>query len=291
MTDATKRRAIIFLILAALITVLLAAAMPQLKLQQGIPLPAGNKQQNVTPQTESEPTTSVSVNTFLETVMVLFVLMVTIYMIVKRGQRIKWRELIRPILGFAVLSLSLALILYAFSQIKVVMGPPGAEVLPPQVAAVQVGPPLAPLPASLLWIVWILMAGLVLGLVILSVRARVQRKATQRDLLALEAEQAAEAIKAGQDFSNVIIRCYEQMSAGLKKEQGLTLDKAMTAREFEALLAERGVPDPPVRQLTRLFEIARYAAQTPGPAEEAQAIDCLNAIAQYSSKKGPGQPK
>jgi Domain of unknown function (DUF4129) len=65
----------------------------------------------------------------------------------------------------------------------------------------------------------------------------------------------------------------------------------MTAREFEALLEKRGVPSPPVHQLTRLFEMARYAAQAPGPAEEAQALDCLQAIAQYSRKKEPGQPK
>ena len=40
----------------------------------------------------------------------------------------------------------------------------------------------------------------------------------------------------------------------------------MTAREFEALLEKRGVPNPPVHQLTALFEVARYAAQAPGAA-------------------------
>ncbi len=149
-------------------------------------------------------------------------------------------------------------------------------------------PPLsAPVPAFLLWPGLIVLAGLVIVLIVLVTRVRIQSK-VERDPLALEAEQAVEAIKAGQDVSNAIIRCYEQMSVVLKKEQGLTLEETMTAREFEALLEKRGVPNPPVRQLTHLFEIARYAAQAPGPAEEAQAIDCLNAIARHSRNKEPG---
>jgi len=290
MTSVTKRRAIVFLILAALVTMLLAVTLPQLELQQGIPLPGGNSQTEAAPQEAVEPTPSINRNTFIESIIGLFVLMVFIYLVVKRRQRLNRKEVVQILMRLAALSLFLTFLLYTFSNVKIDTAPTAVEILPEEIAIVVEGPPLAPVPSSLLWLGWILLAGLVLLLVIMITRVQIQHK-VKRDSLALEAEQAIEAIKAGQDLSNVIIRCYQQMSLVLKKEHGLTLEKTMTAREFEALLEKRGVPNPPVRQLTQLFEIARYAAQAPGPAEEVQAIDCLNRIAQYSLNKEPDRPK
>lgn len=287
MTDATKRKAIIFLVLAALVTVLLAAALPQLELQPGVPLPRSSTQAVGIPQEEVEPQVSINAYTFLETVLGLFFLMLLVYLITRRKQR---KEVLQILLKFALFSLTLTALTYLSSNAKIDLTPAAVEILPPEVALIAAGPPLAQVPAPLLWLSWIGLAGLVvlLGFLLTRLRPGIRRRA-ERDHLAVEAQQAAAAIEAGQDFSNIIVRCYQQMSAILKKEQGLALEETMTAREFEVLLEKRGVPNPPVRQLTRLFEVARYAAQPPGPAEETQAVACLNAIAQYSSTKKPGQ--
>jgi hypothetical protein len=288
MTDETKRKAIIFLILAALITVLLAAALPQFELQKGVPLPAGSNQTKTADDDVLEPPLLISLQTYLKSVIGLFLLIVTIYLAVKWRRQMNLRDTVQILLVIAAASLILTSLLYAFSQVEISIIPTAVEILPPEIPAV--GMPLAPVPASLLWLVWVGLAGVILLLVIGMMRVRFQQKGG-RDALVLEAEQALGALKAGQDFSNVIIHCYEQMSLVLKKEQGLTLENTMTAREFEALLEKRGVPNPPVRQLTQLFEIARYAEQAPGPAEEVRAIECLNSIARYSQNRVHGQAK
>lgn len=296
MTSTAKRRAILFLMLAALITVLLAAALPQLELQRGVPLPGWKGEDEELPveaEEEVEPQVSVNMVTFLEAIFGLFVLLAAVYIFFRR--RRLTRQMIAQVLSrLAMLALFLTILLFMFSNVNVDLTPSAEEILPLEIAAVEAGPPLAPLPSSMLWLVWIGLAGMVVLLVVMLARMRVRVRIPHRagrEALALEAEQAVKAIKAGQDVSNVIIRCYRQMSEVLKKEQGLTLEKTMTAREFEALLEKRGIPNPPVRQLTRLFELARYTAQAPGQAEEAQAVECLNAIAQAVRKKGPGGPK
>ena len=94
-----------------------------------------------------------------------------------------------------------------------------------------------------------------------------------------------QALRTGRDLKNVIVHCYRQMSLALQKEQGIELEETMTAREFERLLEARGIPHDPVHQLTRLFEAARYGFEQPHPGDEQVALDCLNAIVQYSRER------
>jgi hypothetical protein len=68
----------------------------------------------------------------------------------------------------------------------------------------------------------------------------------------------------------------------LRQAQGIEMEAAMTAREFERLLEARGVPRPPVHQLTQLFEAARYGRRPPGADDERRARESLTAIVQYS---------
>jgi hypothetical protein len=74
------------------------------------------------------------------------------------------------------------------------------------------------------------------------------------------------------------MRCYHEMSRVLAEERGLVRGIAMTPREFEVILAEKGLPQQHVRTLTQLFEAVRYGAKPPGESEERQAVDCLEAI-------------
>lgn len=100
------------------------------------------------------------------------------------------------------------------------------------------------------------------------------------EALGLEAREAVEEIQQGADLKDTVMRCYADMSRILREERGIQRDEAMTPREFERRLRSTGLPPAPIERLTRLFEIVRYGAQTPGEAEEQEAIHCLTAIAE-----------
>jgi hypothetical protein len=102
--------------------------------------------------------------------------------------------------------------------------------------------------------------------------------ATPLDQLAQEAQVALDALHAGADVKNTVIRCYVEMSRVLDEQRGIRREEAATPREFEQQLKEAGLPDAQVEQLTRLFEAVRYGAKVADRRQERQAIDCLAGI-------------
>jgi len=102
------------------------------------------------------------------------------------------------------------------------------------------------------------------------------------ELLVQEARSARQALQAGEDFRNVILRCYYEMGQVLDRQRGIRRKEGMTAREFQHRLVNLGLPEEPVGQLTRLFEMVRYGAKEPGKQAERQALECLEAIVQAS---------
>ena len=100
-----------------------------------------------------------------------------------------------------------------------------------------------------------------------------------------EAENAVNALKAGENFKNVIIHCYLQMTRALQEEQGIERSNNMTVREFENWLDIKGVPRVPVRQLTYLFEKVRYGKQQMSENDEKMGIESLNEIIKYCRRE------
>jgi hypothetical protein len=286
MTNSAKRRALILLLLTALVTMLLAAALSQLELQKGIPLPGTSNGVGGSP-VEEGGSVSVNISTFAKIAFAIMFLLVILYIIARLRLKPNWKEIAQAFVVIAVISLALTGILFAFADARVTSDPLQPEMLPTEVRLP--GPDLAPVPPGLLWLVW---AGLgVITILLVIAFLRMRGSARRADPLVIEAEQAVQALKAGQDLRSVIIHCYRQMSRILQEEQDLTREEAMTAREFETLLETRGIPRPPVSQLTRLFEMARYGAALPGQEVEQQALDSLNAIIQFSHKKKDGALK
>jgi len=158
-------------------------------------------------------------------------------------------------------------------------GQPVAELPLPPAAPAQRSPLGAP-PPALLWITaaLVLLASTLAAAWLLRSRSRGRRAL---DLLGREAEQARSALLGGQDPRSVIVACYARMSAVLAEDRGIERPGSMTAREFGELLGELGLPGPPVRELTRLFEAVRYGPGQPGPAEEARALGCLGPIVDH----------
>jgi len=92
------------------------------------------------------------------------------------------------------------------------------------------------------------------------------------------AQAAIESIQAGGDLQSIVLRCYLEMSEMLGEQRGIPRQRATTPREFEQQLAADGVRDEHIKQLTRLFEDARYGAQAPSERDERTAVECLAAI-------------
>ena len=122
--------------------------------------------------------------------------------------------------------------------------------------------------------------GMVVGVIYAIWRQRMLNAGLLKPLdnIAQEAQNAIDAIQAGGDLRDVIQRCYLEMSRVIAENRNLQRGQDMTPHEFEVFLQGRGLPYEAVHQITSLFEAVRYGAFVPGRQDEAQAISSLNAI-------------
>ena len=279
MTSNTKRKTLILLGVITLITMMMAANLPQLEFQPGMPLPRLENGQVVAVPIEEEQAVSISAPTFIFVLIALFLTAVTLYSVVQLFRGADWKfisDVLRPLLIISLIVDGLVFLLTRF---------PGSDSYTPVLLPVSTpGPvvtsPLGSAPPSLLWPVGI-------GLLVVSVLVLVwiftsSHQPSPMDLVGLEAEKARQALKTGVHLKDVIIHCYSQMSLALKQEQGIERKDFMTTGEFENLLETAGVPHEPIHQLTRLFDAVRYGNWQPNPVDEQMAIQCLEAIMLYS---------
>jgi len=141
-------------------------------------------------------------------------------------------------------------------------------------------------PAWLVWGVPLLLAALLAGAAF-GIGWVIWRQARSRHTLralAQEAQGALNALQGGEELRNAVLRCYQGMIRVLRRERGIERRSSMTPAEFEAQLAQTGLPLAEITRLTRLFERARYGSQAPGAAEEAEAIASLQAIVEAVGK-------
>jgi hypothetical protein len=285
MTHRSKRQAILYLALAIIGLVILAASLSDLKLESGLPIPGAATQAVSEPAAPAVPVKdeTPSLVVFqgalgIGLVLLLFVFLVALF---------KKASIKR--IGLSAAGLALVVLLFLLLP-SIKLAPPAGA---PETAATAAAPthaysvaPIGDPPGALFWLVIaglvLLAAGLGAWLLIMA-----KRLAKKEDRLALGAEAAIQAIAAGEDIKNVIIRCYLQMEQVVKDDLGIERKEAVTPREFERHLVARGIPDAPVVQLTRLFETARYGQQVSDAQIEREAVDCLSAIrAACQSGKG-----
>ncbi len=282
MRDQTRRKALIFLLIASVLTILIAASLPQLRLQPGVPLPP-LEDQGGSGNPPVEPPVVVKVSTLFKTILAVVLTAAVLSIIYKILRKVSWKKILVRFFYFAVLVTIGVIALLIIGDINISSTPGVPDVLPPEIG--EVGPPLAPMPTNLTWVVLAILAVVIVLLVVWLAIWGLRWRQAADDSLAQKAEWALESLKLHKDFKDVITQCYWQMSQSLRQERGIVLKETMTAREFELLAAERGIPYPPVHQLTQLFEFVRYGFRSPGPADEQKAIECLNAIVQFSRER------
>ncbi len=280
MTGSVKRQALIWIGLVMVITAIIAASLPQLELQPGMPLPRLENDQVVVAPVEAEPFESMAVGKFFIVLFVILVAGLMLYVMYQLLRGAEWKNIVAFI--WAALVISLIATGFIFLVMRLFKSESAAVMeLPMPTPEPLVTAPLGPVPPLLLWLVGIglLAAGILIGVWLFTSSPN---RATTMDIVGLEAEKAWQKLKTGLDLKEAIIKCYRQMSLALAEEQGIKREDFMTTREFENLLEAAGVPHDPVHQLTQLFEAVRYGNWQPNPIDEQKALHCLETIVLYS---------
>lgn len=280
MTGVEKRKALIVLGLVMIITVIIAASLPQLELQPGMPPPKFEDNQVVMAPIEEVPVVTISINKFIEILIAFILAVLMLYVIYRLLKGTNWKNLRSYIKIIVVCTLIAGSFLFLIlllprsqNSVSIDMPVPGATPL--------VTSPLGPVPPLLLWLVGIglLASSILLGIWVFGSKFN---RAKTKNAVGLEAKKAWQALRIGLDLKDVIVQCYRQMSLALEKEQGLERENSMTTREFEKLLEAAGIPHEPIHQLTQLFETVRYGNWQPNSIDNQNAIHCLEAIMAYS---------
>jgi hypothetical protein len=270
---ASKPRALVLLLVSAGLTVLIAAGLPFLAFKPGLPLPSFAEGQVVLPPVEGGPPGMPMSS--IAGIIVLIVLAVSfLALVVWALKGVHWKRLLPAAFSLLwKLALVAGVILLVISLLPRNPGvSPGVPMPPPKPVATA---PLGAVPPVLIWVAAIMLAA---AIALLTVRMLLARRPQDPRTWELEVEQARQALLDGHDLREVIIRCYRRMGEALQEERGIEREASMTTGEFEELLADKGLPREPVRQLTRLFEAARYSLWQPAAGEEQDAIRCLDAI-------------
>jgi hypothetical protein len=291
MTKQEKYRLLLLMAGVATLLLFLAAAITRMQMQPGDPFPI--KWQRP-PQGESAPFgNGYWFLVLIRGLLILLAITVPIYIFVNlltpEGRRRLLKDLIRFLILFLILYILLSLLESASNrnQEKKMKDQPfqlgEGEAATEGLATTEEPEVTEPSP-------W-LDVGICLGLafllaIIITVlawgiyRASRERAGDAITRLADEAQEAVDALQAGGNIRDTVIRCYIQMTLVLAVERNVRREEAMTPHEFEQiLLTKLKLPETPVQRLTRLFEAVRYGDYHPGKREELEAIDSLSAIA------------
>ena len=278
MWDRSKRIALALFLVAIVSMLLIAISLPGLELNAGIPLTIEDSHgDNLVPMLPRGTSASTGLARSLVAGILGFLLVgYVIYVVVNFIRRLEVRHVLRNmliliLLGTLAIFLPMAAITQTGSEMAAMFTPT------PLPLGYYHASPLGVPPQLFIWITLGLLFLAVLGLLYWFF-LRPRNKASGPDKILHEAQSAVDALEKGEAFENVILRCYLQMTHILKEEQGLERDANLTAREFVDFLQARGVSPAPVRQLTLLFEAARYSTLKPDKREEQAGLDCLNQI-------------
>ena len=283
MTPGTKRIVLLFLSMTLISIILLSSSLSNLQLHVGKPFPGAGDSDDSIPPFTALPAVNTYFNTFLKGMFALIFLILAIYV----PARLIALADIKQIFWLALIILLLLALVIAIPRIM----PGKLALLPEESSNIAISPsltyPTSPLGNPPQEFVWFVLFVFMLGAFFLAGKMLKRQlwPAHADELLLQEAENAISALNAGEDFKNVIIRCYLQMSRVLREEHGIERSYTMTVREFEDWLEFKGMPRIPVHQLTRLFEKVRYGKQQMSKDDEKIGVESLNEIIQFCRRE------
>ncbi|HQE93304.1 MAG TPA: DUF4129 domain-containing protein [Anaerolineae bacterium] len=279
-----KRRKFWILIAASVAIVallLLAASLTNLELLPGEPFPWGLlfTKPDTAPLAAASGDAS-ALLTLLRIVMGMMLLILVIYMVFTKEGR---KRALRIILQFALFMLLMSFVLEQQTNLmptsqEIATGLSPLEEMPFAEPPEFIPGDMRDLTNTLSLVLAIVLTVVILGTLYILWRRRRQPKDDAILKLAREAQDALDAIQSGGNVKNAVIRCYVEMSRVISEKRNIQRGQTMTSHEFEEHLIKVGFPQTPIRQLTHLFEEARYGDRDPGPAEEQRAVACLSAI-------------
>lgn len=256
--------------------ILLAAGLPGHPFQAGAPIPGAQISAPVDPAVQTAaPVKTVVSPGLLQGVLALAILLILIILLASLLKKSNLKRIAALAAGLGILFALFALLPQA-SWDRDASAPENLPTAQQPTMEYHIAPIGEP-PGDLFgWVI----AGLVLcaAVLIAGLLVRAYRQRQKEDPIALEAENAFQAVIEGRDISSVIIQCYLNMERAVAEEQGFERNEAVTPREFENELVKRGIPRVPVHQLTRLFEKVRYGSQALDRKGEQEAVNCLTAI-------------
>ncbi|MDX1377558.1 MAG: DUF4129 domain-containing protein, partial [Anaerolineales bacterium] len=154
-----------------------------------------------------------------------------------------------------------------------------AAELPP---AIFTPPQPTPLLSYMVSVLIVLVVGFVLWRVYLIWKRRYPSGSSKTlENLARIARQSLKDLTAGNDSTDVILKCYSRMSDVVANKKNMHRGMSVTPAEFAVNLERSGLPGHAVKRLTRLFESVRYGGRKAGPTEINEAVVCLTSILQY----------
>jgi hypothetical protein len=283
MSQETKRTSLLFLVGALIAVVLLSGSLSNLALHAGTPFP-GVDTHETAPQTSSEQFPAYSLPV-LPGILGLILLLLIVYVLISLISfiNLKWllRWLFRAILALTGLFVFLLILSYLN------LGQTGASEWMVEIAPASSSPiatsPLGRPPGAFVWSVALAFL-LVAGFFLIRIFRQPARSSEADDRLLQQAKSAMQALRAGDDFRSVIIRCYLQMMNTLQEEQGIERSREMTTREFRDWLEYKGLPPRPVQKLTELFEKVRYGKEPLAENDEKIALDSLSEIVAFAER-------
>jgi hypothetical protein len=127
-----------------------------------------------------------------------------------------------------------------------------------------------------------------LAMVFMAFNSRLRRPASLPEQISIQVQAALDELEAGQEYQDVVLRCYARMSQVLQEARGLSREQSMTPHEFETSLIQFGFPETPVHNLTHLFEDVRYGSIAVDERGMALAVESLSAIVAYCQQEKTG---
>jgi hypothetical protein len=281
-----KQQLLGFLIFAFLLMVVLVVSLPVVQMEKGQVFSLEEPVQSVTGGSQTLYDFG-WLFTAMQGLQVVILILAFAYLVISIFDKNARRRLLKDLLRIVVLFILLQLFVNnwqeSLEQGEFETQPSGlldpselsGEIVAPSIFEANPQPWMFPLIAVIAAVVLALITFGVL--LLLTRRFRVEQPRYLN--IANNAQKALDEIKEDRsEFSDVIIRCYAEMSQTLADEKDIQRSKAMTTHEFEQDLLSRGFPARPVQQLTKLFEQVRYGHQQTSDNEKHVAMQALSDI-------------